>query len=77
MATITWGRADERVTCLRIFADANGEPHVEDVNIDEDVHIDRLSVLAFFGSAALSDLGPEMRTKADVRRPFRIYGFTP
>jgi hypothetical protein len=34
MATISGGRAtDERVTCLRIFADANGETHMEDVDI--------------------------------------------
>ena len=24
---------DERVTCLRIFADANGETHMEDIDI--------------------------------------------
>ena len=29
------GRAtDERVTCLRIFADAEGETHMEDIDID-------------------------------------------
>jgi hypothetical protein len=34
MAVISGGRAtDERVTCLRIFADASGEPHMEDVDI--------------------------------------------
>jgi hypothetical protein len=27
------GDTDERVTCLRIFADANGETHMEDVDI--------------------------------------------
>src|SRR5262245_55863188 len=34
MAPISGKRAtDERVTCLRIFADANGETHMEDVDI--------------------------------------------
>jgi len=34
MAAISGGRAtDERVTCLQIFADANGETHMEDVDI--------------------------------------------
>src|SRR5262249_41468165 len=34
MASIAGGRVtDERVTCLRIFADANGETHMEDVDI--------------------------------------------
>jgi hypothetical protein len=34
MAAISGGRAtDERVTCLRIFADAHGETHMEDVDI--------------------------------------------
>jgi len=34
MAAIAGGRvSDERVTCLRIFADANGETHMEDVDI--------------------------------------------
>ncbi len=34
MAAIPRGPAtDERVTCLRIFADANGETHMEDVDI--------------------------------------------
>jgi hypothetical protein len=34
VAVISGGRAtDERVTCLRIFADANGETHMEDVDI--------------------------------------------
>ena len=34
MAAISGTRAtDERVTCLRIFADANGETHMEDVDI--------------------------------------------
>ena len=34
MAAISGRRAtDERVTCLRIFADANGETHMEDVDI--------------------------------------------
>jgi hypothetical protein len=34
MAAISGKRAtDERVTCLRIFADANGETHMEDVDI--------------------------------------------
>jgi hypothetical protein len=34
MAAISGGRAtDERVTCLRIFADANCETHMEDVDI--------------------------------------------
>src|SRR5215470_10616759 len=34
MAAISGKRAtDERVTCLRIFADANGESHMEDVDI--------------------------------------------
>jgi hypothetical protein len=35
MAAISGKRAtDERVTCLRIFADGNGETHMEDVDID-------------------------------------------
>ena len=35
MAAISGGRAnDERVKCLRIFADANGETHMEDIDID-------------------------------------------
>jgi len=34
MAAVSGKRAtDERVTCLRIFADANGESHMEDVDI--------------------------------------------
>jgi hypothetical protein len=34
MAAISGGQAtDERVTCLRIFADSNGETHIEDVDI--------------------------------------------
>jgi len=34
MAAISGGRVtDERVTCLRIFADDNGETHMEDVDI--------------------------------------------
>ena len=34
MTAISGGRAtDERVKCLRIFADANGETHMEDVDI--------------------------------------------
>jgi hypothetical protein len=34
MAAISGGRGtDERVTCLRIFADAHGETHMEDVDI--------------------------------------------
>jgi hypothetical protein len=34
MAAISGGRVtDERVTCLRIFADANGETHMEDFDI--------------------------------------------
>jgi hypothetical protein len=34
MVAIAGGRVtDERVTCLRIFADANGETHMEDVDI--------------------------------------------
>ena len=34
MAAISGGRAnDERVKCLRIFADGNGETHMEDVDI--------------------------------------------
>jgi hypothetical protein len=34
MGAISGKRAtDERVTCLRIFADANGETHMEDVDI--------------------------------------------
>jgi hypothetical protein len=34
MAAISGKRpTDERVTCLRIFADANGETHMEDVDI--------------------------------------------
>ena len=34
MVAIAGGRVtDERVTCLRIFADANGETHIEDVDI--------------------------------------------
>jgi hypothetical protein len=34
MTAISGGRVtDERVTCLRIFADANGETHMEDVDI--------------------------------------------
>jgi hypothetical protein len=34
VAAISGGRAtDERVTCLRVFADANGETHMEDVDI--------------------------------------------
>ena len=35
MAAVTGKRAtDERVTCLRIFSDGNGETHMEDVDID-------------------------------------------
>jgi len=34
MAAISSGRAnDERVKCLRIFADGNGETHMEDIDI--------------------------------------------
>ena len=34
MATISGGRANaERVKCLRIFADGNGETHMEDIDI--------------------------------------------
>ena len=34
MAAASTARAcNERVTCLRIFADANGETHMEDVDI--------------------------------------------
>jgi hypothetical protein len=34
MAAISGGRVtDERVTCLRIFTDADGETHMEDVDI--------------------------------------------
>jgi hypothetical protein len=34
MTAISGGRAtDQRVTCLRIFADAIGETHMEDVDI--------------------------------------------
>ena len=34
MVAIAGGRVtDERVTCFRIFADANGETHMEDVDI--------------------------------------------
>ena len=34
MAAIAGGRVtNERVTCLRIFADANGETHMEDIDI--------------------------------------------
>ena len=34
MAAISGGRAnDERVKCLRIFADGNGETHMEDTDI--------------------------------------------
>ena len=34
MAAISGGRAnDERVKCLRIFADGNGETHMEDMDI--------------------------------------------
>jgi hypothetical protein len=34
MAAISGNRAnDERVKCLRIFADSNGETHVEDIDI--------------------------------------------
>jgi len=34
MAAISGGRAnDERVKCLRIFADINGETHMEDIDI--------------------------------------------
>jgi hypothetical protein len=34
MAAISGGRAnDERVKCLRIFADGNGETHMEDIDI--------------------------------------------
>ena len=33
MAAIPGGRAnDERVKCLRIFADGNGETHMEDID---------------------------------------------
>ena len=35
MAAISLGRAcNEHVTCLRIFADASGETHMEDIDID-------------------------------------------
>jgi hypothetical protein len=35
MAAISVGRAnDEHVKCLRIFADGNGETHMEDIDID-------------------------------------------
>ena len=34
MAAISGKRAnDERVKCLRIFADSNGETHMEDIDI--------------------------------------------
>jgi hypothetical protein len=34
MAAASTARAcNERVTCLRIFADANGETHMEDIDI--------------------------------------------
>jgi hypothetical protein len=34
MTAISGGRAsDERVKCLRIFADVNGETHMEDIDI--------------------------------------------
>ena len=33
-ATSTVRACNERVTCLRIFADANGETHMEDIDID-------------------------------------------
>jgi hypothetical protein len=34
MAAISGGRAtDERAKCLRIFADGNGETHMEDIDI--------------------------------------------
>ena len=34
MAAISGGRVtDERVTCLRLFTDANGETHLEDFDI--------------------------------------------
>ena len=34
MAAISGSRAnDERVKCLRIFADVNGETHMEDIDI--------------------------------------------
>ena len=34
MAVTSTGRAcNERVICLRIFADANGETHMEDIDI--------------------------------------------
>ena len=34
MAAISGGRAtNERVKCLRIFADGNGETHLEDMDI--------------------------------------------
>ena len=34
MAAISGGRAtNERVKCLRIFADGNGETHMEDIDI--------------------------------------------
>jgi hypothetical protein len=31
--------------------------------------IELCRLLALFGSAVMSDLSPEMRTKADIRRP--------
>jgi hypothetical protein len=35
VAAISGGRAnDERVKCLRIFTNANGETHMEDIDID-------------------------------------------
>jgi hypothetical protein len=35
MAAISLGRAcNEHVTCLRIFANANGETHMEEIDID-------------------------------------------
>jgi hypothetical protein len=33
-ATSTVRACNERVTCLRIFADANGETHMEDIDIE-------------------------------------------
>jgi hypothetical protein len=33
-ATSTVRACNERVTCLRIFADTNGETHMEDIDID-------------------------------------------
>ena len=56
MAAISGKRAtDERVTCLRIFADANGETHMEDVELPySQNNFSKITLL--YGSRTISQL---------------------